>query len=255
MLSRSPSWHSTGVIEPCLPTPARAPPDGPQWAYEIKHDGFRFIARRDGDRVFSRHGKDWSDDDLSPRMRARRRGHRREAPRSALPLGPVRRLDQGQKPGRASRDAHHGMVMVARSKPDVRSKPETIASDLPASERVMLFCLASGTDWVPRRRQARDGSASARSGFDRSRLDRRALQADAARSGRARRVAQAAADRAGLIEGVMSRPFGTTFGDIVGKLDVLRCRRYCALALSYTSSHAAGAPNARRVDESLQTKL
>jgi hypothetical protein len=40
------------------------------------------------------------------------------------------------------------MVMAARSKPDVRSKPETIASDLPVSERVMLFCLASGTDWV-----------------------------------------------------------------------------------------------------------
>jgi bifunctional non-homologous end joining protein LigD len=38
-------------------------PDGPRWAYEIKHDGFRFICRRDGDRVrvFSRHGKDWTD--------------------------------------------------------------------------------------------------------------------------------------------------------------------------------------------------
>ena len=38
-------------------------PDGPGWAFEIKHDGFRFIARRDGDRVrvFSRHGKDWTD--------------------------------------------------------------------------------------------------------------------------------------------------------------------------------------------------
>src|SRR6516225_11893060 len=31
-------------------------------AYEIKHDGFRFICRRDGDRVraFSRGGHDWS---------------------------------------------------------------------------------------------------------------------------------------------------------------------------------------------------
>jgi bifunctional non-homologous end joining protein LigD len=30
---------------------------------ELKHDGFRLIARRDGDRVrvFSRHGKDWTD--------------------------------------------------------------------------------------------------------------------------------------------------------------------------------------------------
>jgi bifunctional non-homologous end joining protein LigD len=38
-------------------------PDGPHWAFEVKHDGYRFIARRDGDRVrvFSRHGKDWTD--------------------------------------------------------------------------------------------------------------------------------------------------------------------------------------------------
>ena len=28
-----------------------------------------------------------------------------------------------------------------------RLKPETIASDLRVSERVMLFCLASGTPW------------------------------------------------------------------------------------------------------------
>jgi bifunctional non-homologous end joining protein LigD len=36
---------------------------GPQWAYEIKHDGFRFICRRDGERVrvFSRRGHDWTD--------------------------------------------------------------------------------------------------------------------------------------------------------------------------------------------------
>jgi ATP-dependent DNA ligase len=43
-------------IEPCLPTGARSVPSGPQWAYEIKHDGFRFICWRAGDRVrvFSR---------------------------------------------------------------------------------------------------------------------------------------------------------------------------------------------------------
>jgi bifunctional non-homologous end joining protein LigD len=42
---------------------ARAVPDGSRWAYEIKHDGFRFIARRDGERVrvFSRNAKDWTD--------------------------------------------------------------------------------------------------------------------------------------------------------------------------------------------------
>jgi ATP-dependent DNA ligase len=31
-----------GFIEPCLPTNAPTAPTGPQWAYEIKHDGFRF---------------------------------------------------------------------------------------------------------------------------------------------------------------------------------------------------------------------
>jgi ATP-dependent DNA ligase len=49
----------TGFVPPCLPTFARIAPEGSQWAYEIKHDGFRFICRRDGDRVrvFSRHGR------------------------------------------------------------------------------------------------------------------------------------------------------------------------------------------------------
>jgi bifunctional non-homologous end joining protein LigD len=62
MLSRFPAFP-TGFIEPCLPTPSRTVPDGARWAYEIKHDGYRFIARRDGDRVrvFSRNAKDWTD--------------------------------------------------------------------------------------------------------------------------------------------------------------------------------------------------
>jgi hypothetical protein len=37
-------------------------PTGLQWAYEIKHDGFRFICHRDGDgvRLFSRGRHDWA---------------------------------------------------------------------------------------------------------------------------------------------------------------------------------------------------
>jgi ATP-dependent DNA ligase len=52
-----------GFIEPCVPTLAHAVPDGSRWAFELKHDGFRFIARRDDDRVrvFSRNAKDWTD--------------------------------------------------------------------------------------------------------------------------------------------------------------------------------------------------
>jgi ATP-dependent DNA ligase len=35
------------LIEPCLPSPAKAPPTGPDWLHEIKHDGFGILARRD----------------------------------------------------------------------------------------------------------------------------------------------------------------------------------------------------------------
>jgi ATP-dependent DNA ligase len=47
-----------GIIEPCLPSPAKAPPSGSGWIHEIKHDGFRIMARRDGARVrlITRHG-------------------------------------------------------------------------------------------------------------------------------------------------------------------------------------------------------
>jgi bifunctional non-homologous end joining protein LigD len=35
-----------GIIEPCLPSPAKVPPSGPGWLHELKHDGFRILARR-----------------------------------------------------------------------------------------------------------------------------------------------------------------------------------------------------------------
>ena len=34
-------------IEPCLPMMSRTVPTGGGWAYEIKHDGFRFVCRRE----------------------------------------------------------------------------------------------------------------------------------------------------------------------------------------------------------------
>ena len=40
-----------GFIAPCLPTKADTLPSGEMWLHEIKHDGFRVIARKDGDRV------------------------------------------------------------------------------------------------------------------------------------------------------------------------------------------------------------
>jgi bifunctional non-homologous end joining protein LigD len=52
-----------GFIEPCIPTAARVPPSGPGWLHEIKHDGYRLMARLEGGRVrlFTRRGHDWSD--------------------------------------------------------------------------------------------------------------------------------------------------------------------------------------------------
>jgi ATP-dependent DNA ligase len=39
--------RSSGFIEPCLPSPADRPPSGSNWIHEIKHDGYRLMARRD----------------------------------------------------------------------------------------------------------------------------------------------------------------------------------------------------------------
>src|ERR1700687_6004066 len=49
-----------GFIAPCLPTNASAPPSGKLWLHEIKHDGFRVMARKAGERVrlYSRPGND-----------------------------------------------------------------------------------------------------------------------------------------------------------------------------------------------------
>src|SRR2546430_7135196 len=49
-----------GFIAPCLTTKIDTLPSGSQWLHEIKHDGFRIIARKDGDRVrlYSRPGND-----------------------------------------------------------------------------------------------------------------------------------------------------------------------------------------------------
>jgi bifunctional non-homologous end joining protein LigD len=36
-----------GFIEPCLPSTGGKPPTGSNWIHEIKHDGYRLMARRD----------------------------------------------------------------------------------------------------------------------------------------------------------------------------------------------------------------
>lgn len=56
------SRRTVGIIEPCLPSPAKRPPAGTEWIHEIKHDGFRMLARLDstGVRLITRHGNDFT---------------------------------------------------------------------------------------------------------------------------------------------------------------------------------------------------
>lgn len=63
MLWRTPKqFRPAGFIKPCLAVLADEPPSGPLWTHEIKHDGYRIIARKYGDevRLWSRNGRDWT---------------------------------------------------------------------------------------------------------------------------------------------------------------------------------------------------
>src|SRR5580692_10746180 len=62
MSSRPHSRPLAGFIEPCLPRRADKPPAGPDWIHEIKHDGYRIMARRDaaGVRLLTRNGHDFA---------------------------------------------------------------------------------------------------------------------------------------------------------------------------------------------------
>jgi ATP-dependent DNA ligase len=62
MLLRERTRPGLGLIEPCLPSPAKWPPAGPNWLHEIKHDGFRIMARRGsaGVRLITRNGHDFT---------------------------------------------------------------------------------------------------------------------------------------------------------------------------------------------------
>jgi bifunctional non-homologous end joining protein LigD len=59
MFSRSRTFPA-GFIAPCLPTNAPQPPSGKDRLHEVKHDGFRVVARKTGKKVklYSRFGND-----------------------------------------------------------------------------------------------------------------------------------------------------------------------------------------------------
>ena len=60
-MSLSRSRLKPGAINPCLPQLAKEPPPGSGWLHEIKHDGFRLMARRNRQavRLYTRNGYDF----------------------------------------------------------------------------------------------------------------------------------------------------------------------------------------------------
>jgi bifunctional non-homologous end joining protein LigD len=50
------------AFQPCIPTRSTKVPSGPHWIHEVKHDGYRLIVQRDGDRVrlITRNGYYWT---------------------------------------------------------------------------------------------------------------------------------------------------------------------------------------------------
>src|SRR5436190_18853005 len=63
MSPQHPPAIALAFIEPCLPCVALLPPSGDEWLHEVKHDGHRLLARRDGAgvRLFNQRGEDWTD--------------------------------------------------------------------------------------------------------------------------------------------------------------------------------------------------
>src|SRR6187399_2246519 len=51
------------LYQPCLPTRSMKAPTGPLWVHEIKHDGFRIVARRVGGvvRLQTKQGYDYAE--------------------------------------------------------------------------------------------------------------------------------------------------------------------------------------------------
>jgi ATP dependent DNA ligase domain len=61
--ARSRRAPPVGFIRPCQPFLVVRPPAGPGWLHEVKHDGYRIVARKQGESVslWSRYGADFTD--------------------------------------------------------------------------------------------------------------------------------------------------------------------------------------------------
>ncbi len=60
--SSSVTLPAPGYVEPCIPTRAAKPPSGAAWIFELKHDGYRLMVRKDGRevRIYSKRGADFT---------------------------------------------------------------------------------------------------------------------------------------------------------------------------------------------------
>ncbi len=60
---RSRRSKPAGFIVPARPALVARPPTGPDWLHEVKHDGYRLLARKEADRVtlWTRYGTDFTD--------------------------------------------------------------------------------------------------------------------------------------------------------------------------------------------------
>jgi hypothetical protein len=102
-----------GFIVPCQPTLADKVPEGDGWIHELKHDGFRILAFKDGDKVrlWSRNGRDWSAEFVAiteamraPAVQAHHAGRRGGR---ALPGGPA-----GLSPAARRRAGHRVLLRL-----------------------------------------------------------------------------------------------------------------------------------------------
>ncbi len=60
--ARSRRTGPAGFILPCQPLLVARPPAGPDWLHEVKHDGYRLLARKQGERVtlWTRHSANFT---------------------------------------------------------------------------------------------------------------------------------------------------------------------------------------------------
>ena len=48
---RRPALLPSALVEPCIPSLSDRAPTGPAWVHEVKHDGYRLMVWRHGERV------------------------------------------------------------------------------------------------------------------------------------------------------------------------------------------------------------